>query len=267
MDTPFTMPGLKAMMDQFSDMQKNNYESFKKNMNDIMGEKNPMGSFFTDKTSDHAMASVFSEAIDLMRNAAQGMMDVSEMLMPGLSADGQSNPEEFFNKHLPELPARIMKKLLEIPPVGITRPHQEKVNMALDKMAMFNSAAMDFLHSTLLPVEEATLFTFREIAKQSETLKSPEDVQKVYNLWLKALEKEYQNLFKTDRYKTVIARIFNAMGEYRSANKELVLDLIQMAGLPFGREVDELCKDMYTMKKKMKEFESQLKILSEKTAH
>jgi hypothetical protein len=148
--------------------------------------------------------------------------------------------------------------------VGITRPYQEKINMALDKMSVFNSAAMDFIYCSMLPVEEATLFTFREIAKQSENLKSPEDVQIVYNLWIKALEKEYQDLFKTDRYKGVIARIFNTMAEFKGAYRELVLDLIQLAGLPFGREVDELCKDVFAMKRKMKEFESQLKKMTEK---
>ncbi|MFA6012214.1 MAG: poly(R)-hydroxyalkanoic acid synthase subunit PhaE [Desulfobacteraceae bacterium] len=264
METPFTMPGLKEMMDQFSNVQKNNYESFKQNMNSFMGDKNPMNMFFTDKMSDNALVSVFSEAMDLMRNTTQGMIDISAMLMPGLDGSGQANPEEFFKKHIPGLPARIMKKLLEIPPVGITRPYQEKINMALDKMAMFNSATMDFLYCSMLPVEEATLFTFREIAKQSETLKSPEDVQKVYNLWIKALEKEYQDLFKTDRYKGVIAKIFSTMAEFRGAYRELVLDLIQLAGLPFGREVDELCKDVIAMKRKMKEFESQLKKMTDK---
>ncbi len=262
MDTQFTLPGMKDMMDQIGDMQKKTYESYQKNMDTLMGGNNPMNMFFSDKAKEHPLASVFSEAVDMMRQAAQGMMDVSRMVMP----DGTLNPgdPDAFKKHATELPAKILKKMLDIPPVGITRPHQEKVNAALDKMAVFNHSAMDFLYCTLLPVEEATLFTFREIAKQAESLKSPEDVRKVYDLWIKALEKEYQDLFKTDRYKTVIARIFNSMGEFRGAYRELVLDLIQLAGLPFGREVEELSKDMFAMKKKMKEFETQLKKISEK---
>lgn len=54
------------------------------------------------------------------------------------------------------------------------------------------------------------------------------------------------------------------MAEFKGADRELVLDLIQLAGLPFGRKVDELCKDDFAMKRKMKEFESQLKKMSEK---
>lgn len=266
MDTQFKMPGLKEMMDQYSEMQKKNMESFQKSMNDFMGGKNPMAMFFPDKGADtagsHPLASVFSEITDLMKNAAQGMMDMSQLLTPG--TDGSMNPEDFFKKQLPGFPAFALKKLLEIPPVGLTRPHQEKINMALDKMAMFHSAANEFLYCTLLPVEEATLFTFREIAKQSANFKTADDVQKAYELWIKTLEKEYQDLFKTDRYKGVIARIFSAMGDFRGAYRELMLDLIQLAGLPFGREVDEMAKDMYAMKKKMKEFETQLKKMSEK---
>jgi hypothetical protein len=266
MDSQFTLPGLKEMMNQFNEMQKKNVETFQKGMNDFMGGKNPMNALFTDKTANHPLTPVFSEAVELMRNAAQGMMDIYGLLTPGLSGEGAANPEDYFRKQLPGIPAQILKKLLEIPPVGLARPHQEKVNMALDKMGMFNSAATDFLYCTLLPIEEATLFTFREMTRQSENFKSPEDVKKAYDLWIKALEKEYQELFKTDRYKGVIARIFNSMGEFRGAYRELVLDLIQMAGLPFGREVDDLCKDMIAMKRKMKDMENQIKKLTEKTA-
>ena len=267
MDPQFAIPGLKDMMDQYSTLQKKNFDAFKKTMNDFMGEKNPLNAFCADKTSDHVLGSFFKDSLDLMRNATQGMMDVSELLIPGLNGNDPMDMEEYFKKKLPGIPAQIMKKMLEIPPVGITRPYQEKINTALDKMAGFHSATMDFLYCTMLPVEEATLFTLRELAKQSESMKSPEDMKKIYDTWIKALEQEYQDLFKTDRYKRVIAKIFNAMGEFRGAYRELVLDMIHLAGLPFGREVDDLCKDVFTMKKKMKEFETQLKKMSEKAAH
>jgi hypothetical protein len=263
MDKPFEIPGMKEMLDQISDLQKKNYESFKQTVTGMMGQGNPMAMFEKNIGADNPLASAMSETVDMMRNAAQGMIDITEMIMPGMNDEATNDPQAFFQKHLPGLPTRIMKKILEIPPVGLTRPHQEKINLTLDKMGMFHSAAMDFLYSTMLPVEEATLMTFREMGKKAETLKSPEDMQKVYELWIKSLEKEYQEMFKTDRYKRVVARVFNSMAEMRSAYRELFLDMLQIAGLPFGKEVDELCKDMFAMKRKMKEFETKLNRMTE----
>jgi hypothetical protein len=97
-------------------------------------------------------------------------------------------------------------------------------------------------------------------------MKSPDDMKRMYDQWIKTLESEYQGLFQTERYKKVIARIFNSMGEFRAAYRELSFDLVHFAGLPGGREVDDMCKDMLAMKKKMKELDVKVKKLTETVA-
>jgi hypothetical protein len=269
METQFTMPGFSEMMEQVTAIQKNSIEIAIKTVEKAMGENNPLSLFCFGSAMDNPVIAGCSEFMDIMQNAVKGMLGISELFIPVLNGNGNgnTNPLSFMNQNMTELPARIIQKLLEIPPVGITRPYQEKINHALNKMTMFHTAAMDFLYCTFLPVEEATVITFKEMVKQAETLKSPEDMKKIYDQWIKTLEHEYQGLFKTDRYKTVIARIFNAMGEFRAATRELTLDLVHLSGLPGGKEVDELCKDMFAVKKKMKGFEKQLKQLSESATH
>lgn len=253
MNNPFAFPGCSEMMSQINAFQKDHADRMMKTVNDAFGDKNPM-------------VEGFSEFSDTLQNTFKGLLDISKMVMPDLSQEGK-NPFVLFVDHLPEIPAQIMKKLLEIPPVGITRPYQEKINMVLDKLALYNAAAMEFLYCTFVPVEEATRMTIKEIMKQSESMKSLEDSQKLYEKWLKLLEEEYQSLFKTDRYKHVIAKIMSAMGEYRAASRELVLDLIHLSGLPFGREVEELSKDVFDLKKKIKTMEAQMKKMEKIAVH
>jgi hypothetical protein len=263
MDNQFTIPGLSEMIEQMTLMQKNSYETVKKSMEEVMAQNNPLGLFCSNTMVDNPLAGACSDFLDILRNSSKSAYEIAEMLVPPFGQKGDDDSYHFITRNLMELPSKIMKKLLEIPPVGITRPYQEKVNQALDKMNLFHAAAMDFVYCSFLPVEEATMITFREMMKHAEALKSPEDMKHVYEKWIKTLEHEYQDMFKTDRYKKVIARIFNSMAEFRSAYRELILDLTHLAGLPGGREVDDLCKDMFAMKKKMKEMERQIKQLTE----
>ncbi|MBU1171394.1 MAG: hypothetical protein KKD44_17715 [Proteobacteria bacterium] len=266
METNFVLPGFTEMMSQINTFQKENVDRMMAAMNEGLGGKNPMNIFSSEKMADYSMTGGFSDFFDIMQKTTRGMLDISRILMPALSGDGK-NPMGMFMENLPEIPAQIIKKLLEIPPVGITRPYQEKINQALDKLGMYNTAAMEFLYCTCIPLEEATRMTLTEIMKKSDSVKSMDDAQKIYEKWLKILEEEYQALFKTDRYKHVLAKIMNAMGEYRAASRELILDIMHLAGLPFGREVDELCKDVFTLKKKIKELEATLKRMEKSTVH
>lgn len=262
MDSQDTMPGFSEMMEKIMEVQKNNVETIKKSMI-VMTGKTPLNWVSPEMKKDHSFSDVGSQFLEMMNNVSRGMFDMFELFIPVTDGEGDKNPMDFMTRNMTELPARMMKKLLEIPPVGITRPYQEKINHSLDKITSFHSAAMDFLYCTFLPVEEATMITLREMAKQSETMNSPEDMKNVYDKWIKTLEHEYQSLFKTERYKKVIARIFSELGEFRSSYRELTVDLVHLSGLPGGKEVDGLCKDMFAMKKNMKEFERQLKQISE----
>lgn len=265
MEQQYKIPGFSDFMTQMETYQKEAMEQMSKTMGEIFGEKNPMNIFNAEKLNENPVMGSVSDFLDIMQNTTKGMIELSEIMMPGLSKNG-TNPMSSFFENLHELPGEIMKKVLEIPPVGITRPYQEKINKALDKLAVFNTAAMEFMYCTLVPFEEATRMTLKEIVKQSESVASLEDAQKVYEKWLKIMEAEYQSLFKTDRYKHVLARIISAMAEYRAASRELILDLIHLSGLPFGREVDELCKDVFELKKKIKILENQIKKMEKETA-
>ncbi|GAB6095822.1 hypothetical protein JCM14469_20750 [Desulfatiferula olefinivorans] len=238
--------GWTEMMGAIGAFQKDAVDRMVKTMTDSLGEQHPMAMFvYPEGMSDLAEAA---------RNTTRGMLEIAGMLMPGLDADGGP-----FTENISEIPARIMKKLLEIPPVGITRPYQEKINRALDKLTGFHTAAQEFVACTCVPLEEATRMTLKEIVKQAEAVKSPQDIQKIYERWLHILEDEYQALFKTDRYKTVLARTISAMSEFRAAGRELMLDLIHLSGLPCGREVEELSRNVYELKKKIKAMDAQIK--------
>jgi hypothetical protein len=49
------------------------------------------------------------------------------------------------------------------------------------------------------------------------------------------------------------------MSEFRAASRELMLDMIHLVGLPGGREVEELSRDVYELKKKIKAMDAQIK--------
>jgi hypothetical protein len=242
--------GWTDMVSTIGAFQKEAVDQIVKTMQGSLGDHGPMGMFGASEG--------VSDLIDAAQNTTRGLLDIAGMMMPGLDAQGKFDGR-LFSEKFPEIPSRIMKKLLEIPPVGITRPYQEKINKTLDKLSGFHTAALEFVACTCVPLEEATRMTLKEIVKQAETVKSPEDVQKIYEKWLHILENEYQALFKTDHYKTILARTISAMSEFRAASRELMLDMIHLVGLPGGREVEELSRDVYELKKKIKAMDAQIK--------
>jgi polyhydroxyalkanoate synthesis regulator phasin len=83
----------------------------------------------------------------------------------------------------------------------------------------------------------------------------PENSQDYYRMWLKILEGHYMTLFKSSEYTQVLSNTLNAMEEYTAARQQLLQDIMQMFQMPTNREMDELYKEIYALKKRIKKLE------------
>jgi polyhydroxyalkanoate synthesis regulator phasin len=62
-------------------------------------------------------------------------------------------------------------------------------------------------------------------------------------------------LFKSPEYSQTLGKTLNAMGEYTVARKKILEDVLQMLPVPTHSEVDELYKEIYLLKKRLKKLE------------
>ena len=76
-----------------------------------------------------------------------------------------------------------------------------------------------------------------------------------YNLWIKLLEGHYMTLFKQPEYAATMARTLQALNEYTEARQAVVNDLLKQFNVPTHRDLDDLYKEIYLLKKRMRAFE------------
>jgi len=162
----------------------------------------------------------------------------------GLEADTFKGWAEFYEKEI--------QPFLKAPPLGLTRFHQERANEAIDKFNQFQVDMAEFLHLLGLPMEKSLRVMQEKIEEQAKEGGLSENFKDYYNMWVKILEGHYMTLFKSPEYIRVLGRTVNVMGEYKAAREKVLADILQFFPVPTNRDMDELCKDFYELKKTVK---------------
>ena len=163
----------------------------------------------------------------------------------GLEAGTFKGWAEFYEKEI--------QPFLKAPPLGLTRFHQERANEAIDKFNQFQVTMSEFLHLLSLPVEKSLRVIQEKIEEQAKEGKLSENFKDYYNMWIKILEGHYMTLFKSPEYIRVLARTVNVTEEYKAAREKVLTDMLQFLPVATNRDVDELYKEFYELKKTVKE--------------
>jgi polyhydroxyalkanoate synthesis regulator phasin len=91
-----------------------------------------------------------------------------------------------------------------------------------------------------------------ELADEGEL---PEDSKKYYQMWIKILEGHYMTLFQSSEYTQALNKTLDSLSEFSVAKKEILQDFMNMLPVPTHKEMDELYKEIYLLKKRIKELE------------
>ncbi len=151
-------------------------------------------------------------------------------------------------------------KILNIPPLGITRFYQERINKTLETYTSFQSALSEFFQLLTLPLEKASDTVQEELSKAGKD--GPDrtgDSQLLYRLWIGKLEEYYLSLLRSPRYTETLAKTLSALYDYRSAKKKFMLDILQEWPIATSREMEEVCKDLYLLKKRFRKLEKEVR--------
>ena len=154
-----------------------------------------------------------------------------------------------------EIYDKEFRQFLKVPQLGLTRFYQERTADLIDKFNVFQGAMAEFMYLIYLPMDKTHKVMqekVEELTKEGELLESSQDY---YRMWLKILEGHYMTLFKSPEYTQVLGNTLNAMEEYTAARQQLLQDMMQMFQMPTNKEMDELYKEIYILKKRIKKLE------------
>ena len=163
----------------------------------------------------------------------------------GLQPDAFGEWSGFYEKEI--------QPFLKMPQVGLTRLYQERANDAVDKFAQYQTAIAEFLNMLNTPVEKSLRVMEEKLVEMSKEGKLPENFKDYYNMWIKVLEGHYTTLYKTPEYVECLGRTMNAVQDYKAAREKVLIDLLQVLPIPTNRDMDDLYKEFYVLKKKVKE--------------
>lgn len=159
--------------------------------------------------------------------------------------------KESFNKWA-DLYNNEISKVFNIPQIGLGREYQERLIRALDKFNIFQASVLEFLYFLYLPMEKTFKLMQKELIKKVNEGNVPNDHTGFYQSWLKKLEQHYVVMFQSGEYTKVLGRLLHAMGEFHQAKNDLVEDFVKTLPIPTKTEMDELYKEIYSLKKRIR---------------
>jgi class III poly(R)-hydroxyalkanoic acid synthase PhaE subunit len=150
-------------------------------------------------------------------------------------------------------------RYLNIPQVGLGRVYQERLLQATDKMNAFQAVLSEFLLLLAKPVEKSLTSLQEKMTELTEAGPLDEKAKTYYNLWIKLLEGHYMELFKAQEYSAAMAKTLAALNEFVDARQTVVSDMLRQFNIPTHQDLDELAREIYLLKKRMRAYEKREK--------
>ncbi len=170
------------------------------------------------------------------------------------TADIQELDKELIKKWT-EVYEKEFSQYLKIPQIGLGRFYQERVMQAADKMNNLQTTLSEFMHVLGQPVEKSLKSLQEKMVEMTESGPLDEKSRTYYNLWIKLLEGHYMELFKQAEYSQVMVKTLDALNDFVEARQAVVNDALKQFNVPTHQDLDELYKEIYLLKKRMRVYE------------
>jgi polyhydroxyalkanoate synthase subunit PhaE len=187
----------------------------------------------------------------------QGLDRMGRIGRPGEAFKFEDLDQEPFKAWM-EMYEKEFSQFYTFPQLGLTRFYQERMTQAADQFNRYQASMSEFFHLLYLPLEKSNRVLREKVAALAEGGKLPENFQDYYRLWLKILEGHYMTLFKSPEFTQTLARTLEATENFLEAKQAVLQDLLQFLPVPTHKEMDDLYRELYLLKKKVKELDKKL---------
>ena len=150
------------------------------------------------------------------------------------------------------------RQYFNIPQLGLMRYYQERFNRFLDQSNLLQATLSEFMFLLYLPMEKSFKVFQDRMEELSKEGNLPDKSKEYYNLWLKILEGHYMNLFKSPEYLNALRETLNQLEAFSVAKDQFLQDLLQSLPIPTNKEMDDMYKELYVLKKRVKSLEKAL---------
>jgi class III poly(R)-hydroxyalkanoic acid synthase PhaE subunit len=156
-------------------------------------------------------------------------------------------------------------RLVEMPAMGPTREKSEKMMRGFSTFVNLYAAGMDTNSDFQSVFMEAMRRVHEKTATDMEGEISPEKCKDFYKVWIETYSETFKEFLRSGHFASDMGKLNSYLMDFQKYNREMVEEnYLKPMNLPTKTEIDEINKELYSLKKTVKELTSQIKELKEK---
>src|SRR3972149_4455633 len=156
-------------------------------------------------------------------------------------------------------------RLVEMPAPGPTREKSEKMMKGFSTFVNLYAAGMDSNSNFQSVFMEAMRKVHEKTATDMEGEISPEKCKDFYKIWIETYSETFKDFLKSGHFAPDMGKLNSYLMDFQKYNREMLEEnYIKPMNLPTKTDIDEINKELYSLKKTVKELTSQIKELKEK---
>jgi hypothetical protein len=167
-------------------------------------------------------------------------------------SDGFENLDQEIFKVCTEIFETDFQELLNLPPM--TRLSKGGLIQAMARFNQFKAAMCEFIYLLFLPLKKSLRDMRGALAEGGPQL---EDFKEYYRKWLRTLEGHYMTLFKSPECTRTMSHALDALEDFNLAKETLLAEALAPLPILTHREMDDLYREIYLLKKRVKSLAKQ----------
>lgn len=154
-----------------------------------------------------------------------------------------------------------MGKLIEMPAVGPAREKSERTMKGLSTFINLYEAGMD-INSNLQGVFTKAMRRVQEKTAKDMDGDSPDKLKEFYRIWMETYSEAFKEFSKSDHFVSDLGRLNSCLIDFQQNNREMIEEnFLKPMNLPTKKEIVEIYKELYSLKKTVKELVMEIKEL------
>jgi len=171
--------------------------------------------------------------------------------------------QEFYDQWI-NMYKNTMGKLVEMPAVGPSREKSEKMMKGFSTFVNLFAAGMDTSSNMQNVFKEAMQKVQEKIGGDMDGEISPEKYKEFYDIWIQTYSETFKDFAKSGHFVSDLGKLNAHLMDFQKYNRDMLEDnYLKPMNMPTKTEIDEINKELYTLKKTVKELTSQVKELKE----
>ncbi|MFZ3170082.1 MAG: poly(R)-hydroxyalkanoic acid synthase subunit PhaE [Candidatus Methanoperedens sp.] len=153
-------------------------------------------------------------------------------------------------------------KVSEIPAIGPLREKSEKISKGFPLFFSLYTTWMD----TVVDFQNISLEAMKRMNAKTVTLEDKtgtESYKELYNVWMESYSETFKEFLKSGHFSSDMGKFTSNFLDVQKYNREILEEnYLKPSNLPTKSDIDELNKELYSLKKQVKELSGRINELS-----